>query len=64
MLEKKLDEALGNFNQEIQFHLETFDQRNNDGIARKEDVEFLARQVFYCLMDFKKSIVNELNKRS
>lgn len=55
-LEQKLNEALTTFSQEIHFHLETFNQSHEDENLTHRDLDFLGRQIFYCLSDFKDAI--------
>lgn len=52
-LEKKLDESLEAFRQEMIFLTNTHDRE----YLTKDDLEQIGRQVFYCLYDFKETIV-------
>lgn len=56
-LNRKLDKALDDFSAEIRFYVETFDQNNQSKYLTKDDLEYFAKQVFYCLYDFKEIIV-------
>ncbi len=62
MLEQKLTEALHSFKEEVEFHLETFNQTHQDENLTKDDLEFIGRQVFYCLHSFKDAIVDTTRK--
>ncbi|MGN4930283.1 hypothetical protein [Bacillus cereus group sp. MYBK14-1] len=59
-LEKQLNKALDDFRENTLFKLETFEQAHENEYLTKDDLEEINRQVFYCLHDFKKVIVEYL----
>ncbi|MGS7463797.1 hypothetical protein [Bacillus paranthracis] len=59
-LKEQLDEALENFRVATQFQLETFEQVHENEYLTKDDMEEMNRYTFYCLNDFKNSIIKYL----
>lgn len=63
-LEKGLSDALENFKEQIKFDLDTFEQSHQDKYLKKDDLEEIGRQVYYCLSDFKERITEYLKEAS
>ncbi|EJQ56211.1 hypothetical protein IEQ_00185 [Bacillus cereus BAG6X1-2] len=61
-LKEQLDEALENFKESTRFQLETFEQTHENEHLTKEDMEEMNRYTFYCLNDFKNSIIKYLEE--
>lgn len=59
-LEKELNKALDDFRENTLFNLETFEQVHENEYLTKEDMEEMNRYTFYCLNDFKNSIIKYL----
>lgn len=58
----RLGDTLQDFNREIRFHLDTFEQHHDNENLTKHDFEEMGRQVFYCLSAFRDDLIGFLRK--